>query len=408
MIVFLDRFSRWILLRPVASTDAATATEVFLRDWVAYFGTPAILTSDAGSAFKNSLVKEMCEMLKIKQKLNVPHHPESHGSIERANRTVLATLRILLHDPSSGIRDWPHALPAVQFALNTAINRVTGVTPFMLVHGFAPRLPFHNHFGILHSLSDEPSTVASTLAAFHNSLVQRITDAESAAFKQTLKYYQKNHIRKRIFSIGDYVLERNYTGTKLEFPWNGPHLVAQDLGRGVLELQDLLDGHQFSAHINNLAQFNPPSASSASASSASSVPSVPPVPSAPAPLTPAPVAPAIARDTAPAPPSPPHPAAHSPASPPHPAGRSPATPPPLATALKEGEYLVERVDSHSVAGDGQLWFKVKWVGYEEGVDADVALRDCHWAPAVKDYIRTHDLKPTLLSYGRARPRRRHH
>ena len=39
-------------------------------------------------------------------------------------------------------------------------------------------------------------------------------------------------------------------------------------------------------------------------------------------------------------------------------------------------------------------------GYPSGIDERTFLRDCHNAPAVKDYLKANGLKPTLTWYGR--------
>ncbi|KAJ4454479.1 putative Retrovirus-related Pol polyprotein [Paratrimastix pyriformis] len=385
------RFSRWVLA-PATAVDADTTARLFYERWVGTFGPPAFLVSDGGSAFISRTFQQLSDLLASQHHITSPHHPESHGTVERANRSVLATLRTLLHETVTRPRSWVDAIPAIQFALNTSCNRVTGVTPWEVLHGFPPRLPFFSDLGILH-LSDDPESLAARLAARSVGLIAQVAAAEKESFAKVRAAYEKKHRQHPEYSPGDYALCRNFQAGKLEMPWNGPFLVTAVNDNSTLTLINILDNHEFKAHVNNLAPFVVPADRLAPTPTN---PATPPEPTLPTPATTIATSTTIATATATAPADP---ITTTPAATRPPTSRATTTAKqplhPLATAaLKEGEYLVEEVFGHDLR-DGHLWFRVKWVDYPAGVDEWVAYRDCRWAPAVKAYIKANTLHPTL-------------
>jgi hypothetical protein len=64
------------------------------------------------------------------------YHPETDGTTERANQTIMQMIRQCI-DPNQ--KDWVSKLPAVQIAINIARNDSTGYSPFFLNTGRIPR-----------------------------------------------------------------------------------------------------------------------------------------------------------------------------------------------------------------------------------------------------------------------------
>ncbi|KAJ4454404.1 hypothetical protein PAPYR_10913 [Paratrimastix pyriformis] len=185
------RFSRWVVLAPATAVDADTTARLFYERWVGTFGPPAFLVSDGGSAFISRTFQQLSDLLASQHHITSPHHPESHGTVERANRSVLATLRTLLHETVTRPRSWVDAIPAI------------------------------HDLGILH-LSDDPESLAARLAARSVGLIAQVAAAEKESFAKVRAAYEKKHRQHPEYSPGDYALCRNFQAGKLEMPWNGP------------------------------------------------------------------------------------------------------------------------------------------------------------------------------------------
>ncbi|CAG8838762.1 7858_t:CDS:1, partial [Cetraspora pellucida] len=65
-----------------------------------------------------------------------PHHLQSQGLVENANKTLKNTLSTWMEDNQQ--RDWSVGLPIVTYAMNIHHSRPTKYTPYELVFGQHP------------------------------------------------------------------------------------------------------------------------------------------------------------------------------------------------------------------------------------------------------------------------------
>lgn len=68
-------------------------------------------------------------MLGTDLKMSSSYHPQTDGATERANRTITQMLRQCIHPTQ---KDWAAKLPMIEFALNSARQTTTGLSPFYL------------------------------------------------------------------------------------------------------------------------------------------------------------------------------------------------------------------------------------------------------------------------------------
>ena len=73
----------------------------------------------------------------IKLKMSTSYHPETDGSSERTNKTVIQCIRYAVERDQLG---WVKSLPKIRFDIMNTTNRSTGFTPFQLRFGRSPRL----------------------------------------------------------------------------------------------------------------------------------------------------------------------------------------------------------------------------------------------------------------------------
>ena len=84
IILFLCKFSLFVVAVPVPNLRALTVAIAFVEKILLTY-RPTVLTSDFGTEYKNSLVKSIATVAKIKHIFSPPYHHESNGSAERAN-----------------------------------------------------------------------------------------------------------------------------------------------------------------------------------------------------------------------------------------------------------------------------------------------------------------------------------
>jgi hypothetical protein len=84
-----------------------------------------------------------------------PYHPMGNGMTERFNRTLLNMLGIL---DSNQKKDWKSHVAGLIHAYNCTRQTTTGFSPYFLMFGRSPRLPFDIAFGLEVEGKKEPST----------------------------------------------------------------------------------------------------------------------------------------------------------------------------------------------------------------------------------------------------------
>ena len=141
MLVMVDKFTKWIEVKPIRKCDGHTAVS-FLKDIILRYGYPHNIISDNGTNFVVGEFARFCAEKRIRLDLASVAHPEANGQVERANALVLAGIKARLIEPllrTPGC--WIDEIPAVLWGLKTTPNRSTGYTPFFLVSGAEAVLP---------------------------------------------------------------------------------------------------------------------------------------------------------------------------------------------------------------------------------------------------------------------------
>jgi hypothetical protein len=334
----------FVELAPTESTSADETASIVVSNWICRFGIPEVIVCDGGPDFRNTLFSALCRAIGTELHITTAAHPQSHGPVERANAVIVSTIRASIRREPR----WTRLLPFVQFAVNTAVSRSTGVSPCRALFGFTPSSP------LSHALqqSDAPQLdPLEHVASFCRGDIQRrVADAEQKAFSETCRQFKRNAAGRTDFDIGDYVLLHDESAAKLAGPWSGPFIVVDREANGVIySLQSVADESDVRrVHVNRLFIFDTSGLTNEQ----------------------------LARES-----------------------------------LRVNEFVIDKVFEHDYASDGRLWFRVSWLGYPDyppsSVDAWVAYDDSHWSPTVRAYVSDHSL-PTKVapSAPAARPKGR--
>jgi IS30 family transposase len=94
ILVAIDKFTKWIELRPVAKVTSEEAVK-FIRDITHRFGMPNRIITDLGKAFTNSVFWNFFQENTIDIYYSSVAHPRCNGQVERANVMVLQALNIV-------------------------------------------------------------------------------------------------------------------------------------------------------------------------------------------------------------------------------------------------------------------------------------------------------------------------
>ena len=232
IVTFVDRFSKMVLLRPCSKhLTAEQMAQLFYDTVFVNFGMPLTLVSDRDTLFTSTFFKHLTLICGVKHGLTTSYHPQADGQVERVHRTLGDMLRNYIGNLA--LNEWHTLLPAAQFAINNSWHSTLGTTPFKLVLGKPPRLPFR----IADVLDPYPPAREWAKLRGHG-LIEARKCLEAAQQRQTA-YYDGKHKPVR-YKVGDQVmLKTNHltvkrdgqqvkvNTTKLMPKWMGPFEITK-------------------------------------------------------------------------------------------------------------------------------------------------------------------------------------
>jgi transposase InsO family protein len=232
VLVAIDKFTKWIEFKPIASLTSAKAVE-FIQDIIFRFGIPNSIITVLGSNFTSSEFFDFCEQKYIQIKYASVAHPRANGQVERANGMILEALRKKVFDKNEKFTGkWIRELSYVVWSLRTQPSRALhGNTPFFMVYGSKAVLPADLKFGaprlIFENIAEAEATRLEDVDILEEERLNMVI--QLAQYQQTLRCYHDKAVRHRSFAVGELVLRRILMGEgrhKLSPLWEGPFMVA--------------------------------------------------------------------------------------------------------------------------------------------------------------------------------------
>ena len=121
----------------LSTLTAEQLAEIFFDKWYCENGLPLDIVSDRDKLFMSRFWKTLHTLTGVKLKMSTSYHPETDGSSERTNKTVIQCIRFAVERNQLG---WVKSLPKIRFDIMNTTNRSTGFTPFQLRFGRSPRI----------------------------------------------------------------------------------------------------------------------------------------------------------------------------------------------------------------------------------------------------------------------------
>ena len=135
IIAIIDCFTRWIGLYPVRNTSAECAVDALIEHF-GIFGCPAQLLSDNGSQFVNNLIKEFTKLIGTEHVTTMAYSKEENAIIERSNKESMRHLKNLIMEYKDTTK-WNRYSKLAQRILNATVHESIGVSPAQLLFGNA-------------------------------------------------------------------------------------------------------------------------------------------------------------------------------------------------------------------------------------------------------------------------------
>ena len=225
MLTCIDSASRWPEAIPIRSITTRVVisclTSIFTR-----WGFPEKITSDNGPQFTSKAFIRWLREKGIAHSRSTPYHPQENGVVERLHRTLSAVVGKIA--TSKG--NWANAVPMALFFLRCTPSASTGLSPFLVTHGWEPTNPIQ----LLYQSWVKTDLGGVDLTEW---ILQNAGNLENARDKATCALIDNSNKRAieynkktsdRSFSVGDHVwIRRPGLDHKLRESWVGPGKIVK-------------------------------------------------------------------------------------------------------------------------------------------------------------------------------------
>jgi len=202
IVTIVDHFSRWVRLVPLKEDPTAhSLASVFTNHWIRHFGVPELLVSDQGSEFTSRLLQDVGNLLGMRVYAVPTETQWRNGRVERVHRYLGHRIRSWCNERHA---EWHTVLPFVEMSHH--FTEVTGLgrSPYEILYGRAPRLPFlmRSH------TSPYWGSARLFVASFHDKLRQVREEIKREENKLSEKRVAERRARQKPLqlSIGDLVI----------------------------------------------------------------------------------------------------------------------------------------------------------------------------------------------------------
>ena len=195
IITFTDRLGSDLQIVPTQfNLTAEKLADIFFDRWYCENGLPLEIISDRDKLFMSTFWKALHKLTGVKLKISTAYHPETDGSSERSNKTIIQSIRFHVERNQQG---WVRALPRVRFNIMNSVNKSTGFSPFQLRMGRSPRIipP------LIPNLSITPKEIAA------HTIIERLTHDVWEAQDNLLKAKISQARQANKFRLGTFPFE---------------------------------------------------------------------------------------------------------------------------------------------------------------------------------------------------------
>ncbi|KAF8832209.1 hypothetical protein HHX47_DHR1001661 [Lentinula edodes] len=138
ILTITDRLGADLRIIPCRTDlSASDCAQLFFDHWYCENGLPEDIVCDRDHLFVSKFWEALRSLSGVRLRMSTSYHPESDGSSERSNKTVVQMLRYHVERNQKG---WKRALPRIRFQIMNTVNSSIGMSGFQLRSGFSPRL----------------------------------------------------------------------------------------------------------------------------------------------------------------------------------------------------------------------------------------------------------------------------
>jgi transposase InsO family protein len=208
LLVAIDKFSKWIKVRPLTSIESEQAV-AFFTNIIHHFGIPNSIITDNGTQFTGKKFLDFCEGHHIRVDWAAVAHPMTNGQVEHANVMILQGLKPRIYNDLNKFgKRWIKELPSVVWSLRTTPGRATDFSLFFLVYGAEVVLPTDLEYDSprTKTYNDQNNQTSREDSLDQLEEARDVALLHSTRYQQSLRRYHARRIWPRGFQVGDLVL----------------------------------------------------------------------------------------------------------------------------------------------------------------------------------------------------------
>lgn len=133
-LTIIDSFSKYAQAYKLQSATGIAVTSKLIK-YFSHHCIPEQIVSDNGLEVKNSIIKELLAVHKIKLHFISSQHPESNGLIERFHSTLIEHIRLLNNQDEYKNDYIEHKVDYALLAYNNTVHSVTNLKPYEVITG---------------------------------------------------------------------------------------------------------------------------------------------------------------------------------------------------------------------------------------------------------------------------------
>ena len=236
--------------RALRASNASSLALFFWEQIFCRYGAVRQVVTDNGPEVEGAF-RELLKRYRIPQTQISPYNKQANGVVERGHFTIRESLMKACGDKPE---TWPSHVPLAFFADKVTVSRVTGCSPFFMLHGVQPVLPFDLTEATFMIEGYRTGISSSELLALRiRQLQKRPEDLERAAqslikarFRSKAQFERRfaRRMKRATLKVGDLILIRN---TRIEQEMNrkhkprylGPFMLREQRASGTWAISEL-------------------------------------------------------------------------------------------------------------------------------------------------------------------------
>lgn len=208
LLVVVCCFSKYCLLFSIRRATADIISKILEEKIFLIHGIPSTVLMDNGRQFISNTMKSLFANYHIPNVYYTPLYTPQVNTVERYNKTIITAVSSFIENDH---RSWDTYMPKIQFALNSAVNEVTGYTPSFLVFG-RELVSCGSHY-IDSDIEDHIIFAPRDAYAENCGYLSKIFDkVQAALIKAHSRYGTTYNLRRKNveFNVGDIVWKRTF------------------------------------------------------------------------------------------------------------------------------------------------------------------------------------------------------